>query len=175
MHIMFVCTGNICRSPMAEGLLRLSLERRGIDGVKVTSTGTWGQDGSRATEHAWSAAAASGAPLEGHRAQTFSAQLAEDADLIVAMTSVHLREIEDMAPGTAQRTRLLKEISLLEPEIEDDMSPDDRLAALLSAPRPAYMRAHDLDDPMGFPLPVYERCRDEISKGIDSLVRLLFD
>lgn len=176
MHIMFVCTGNICRSPMAEGLLRDALDKREISGVVVSSTGTWGLDGSPATEYAVSAASGSGVALDPHRARTFSSELAEDADLIIAMTSVHLREIEDMAPGASGRTRLLKELASLEVELpRGDASASERLAALLAAPRPSYRRALDLDDPMGFPLPVYERCRDEIARGIQRLMELIFD
>ena len=175
MHIMFVCTGNICRSPMAEGLLRRALTDRGIEGVSVSSTGTWGLDGSAATEHAATAAGSLGATLLDHRARTFSGTLAHDADLIIAMTSVHLREIEDMAPGTARRTRLLKELALLEPEHAPGASPEERLAALLAAPRPSYVRAMDLDDPMGLPLAVYERCRDQIQEGVIRLMNLLFE
>src|SRR5687767_10832602 len=115
MHIMFVCTGNICRSPMGEGLLRHALETRSIGGVTVSSTGTWGLDGSSATEHAVAAARSSGVILEAHRAATFSSPDAQRADLILAMTSVHLREAEEMAPGTAAKTRLLKELAFLEP------------------------------------------------------------
>ena len=176
MHIMFVCTGNICRSPMAEGLLRRALELRSIKGVSVSSTGTWGLDDSPATEHAVTAARSLGAVLDEHRAATFSAGLAADADLILAMTSVHLREAEEMAPGTAGRTRLLKELASIEPEWPaPGGSPEERLALLLAASRPEYVRAMDLDDPMGLPLAVYERCRDQIQAGVDRLMELLFE
>ena len=176
MHITFVCTGNICRSPMAEGLLRHALGERGIEGVTVSSTGTWGLDGSSATEFAAAAARASGVDLGAHRARTFSEPLADEADLILAMTSVHLREAEDMAPGSSARTRLLKELDYLEPQpLPEDASPHQRLEALLAAPRPGYVRAMDLDDPMGLPLAVYERCRDQIAQGVDRLMELIFD
>ena len=176
MHIMFVCTGNICRSPMGEGLLRQALEKRSVEGVTVSSTGTWGLDGSPATEFAVMAAASSGAVLDAHRAATFSAALAEDADLILAMTSVHLRETEDMSPGASRKTRLLKELAFLEPEpLPPGATREQRLKALLAAPRPHYVRAMDLDDPMGLPLAVYERCRDQIQAGVDRLVKLLFE
>ena len=173
---MFLCTGNICRSPMAEGLLRRALDDRGIGGVEVSSTGTWGLDGSPATEYAAAAARSSGVDIARHRARSFTERLAEDADLIIAMTSVHLREGDEMAPGSAARTRLLKELAHLEPEpLPQASSPEERLAALLAAPRPHYVRAMDLDDPMGLPLVVYERCRDQIAEGVDRLMELIFD
>lgn len=175
MHIMFVCTGNICRSPMAEVLLRDAITRRGLSGVRISSTGTWGLDGSPATEHAEAAVGSVGVRVDEHRARTFSAALAEDADLIIAMTSVHLREIEEVAPGTAARTRLLKELVHLEPATVEGSSPEERLQSMLAAPRPTYVRAMDLDDPMGLPLAVYERCRDQIQEGVDRLLRLVFE
>ena len=176
MHIMFLCTGNICRSPMAEGLLCRALDERGIEGVKVSSTGTWGLDDSSATEFAVVAARSSGVDIARHSARSFSEGLAEDADLIIAMTSVHLREGDGIAPGSAARMRLLKELAYLEPEpLPAGASPDVRLAALLAARRPEYVRAMDLDDPMGLPLAVYERCRDQIAAGVDRLMELIFD
>ena len=176
MHIMFVCTGNICRSPMAEGLLRHELGSRSIEGVTVSSTGTWGLDGSPATEYAVTAARSSGVILTDHRAATFASAAADEADLILAMTSVHLREAEQMAPGSAPKTRLLKELAFLQPAgLPREATPEDRLQALLAAPRPEYVRAMDLDDPMGLPLAVYERCRDQIKAGVDRLLELVFE
>lgn len=161
---------------MAEGLLKHALESRSIQGVKVTSTGTWGLDGSPATEYAVTAAGSSGVLLDEHRAATFSSASAEKADLILAMTSVHLREAEEMAPGTSERTRLLKELAFIQPqELPAGAPPEERLRTLLAAPRPEYLRAMDLDDPMGLPLAVYERCRDQIQAGVDRLMELVFE
>ena len=86
--ILFVCTGNICRSAMAEGLLAAGLGRVGSD-LLVASAGTAGGGAAPATEHAVSVLADRGVDISTHRSRGLSAAMVGEADLIVAMTRVH--------------------------------------------------------------------------------------
>lgn len=169
-----VCTGNLCRSPMAAALLRHEVAQRGCDGIDVVSAGTWAGDGYSPTGEAISVLDAKGIDLSSHRSQAVNERLIADADLIVAMTSVHIREILELVPDAAEKIVLLKEvreIKVVDPGPGADKS--ERLRALLSGVRPDYRRAYDVDDPIGLGMPAYHRCVRELDEGVTALVDLL--
>lgn len=167
MKIVFVCTGNICRSPMGEALLRHELERRGCDGIEVSSCGTWASAPQPATEHAVTVLHGRGVDLRAHRSRALEAAEMEEADLVLAMTSVHVREIEEVAPSALPKVRLMKEL------VELDLRPGAGLDALLAATRPAPRRDLDVDDPMGLLPRSYERAAGEIEAGVKVLATVL--
>jgi protein-tyrosine-phosphatase len=159
---------------MAEVLFRDELRRRKCGGIEVASSGTWGMDGSPATPEAIEAVGAFGVDLTGHRARSLDVVEARSADLVVAMTSVHVRELMQMAPDAGGKTVLLKQLAeTAVEEVPTEVGLDQRLAALLAGSKPALERAHDLDDPMGFPLATYERTVNELRKGLERLADLL--
>lgn len=167
-----MCTGNLCRSPMAEALLRHEIEARKLDGVDVGSSGTWAIDGSPATHDAIGAMAELGIRLGGHRSRHLRREDLIAADLVVAMTSVHLREIADLAPEVLPKVRLLKELR----EIDLGAGGSDsssRIRALLSGVRPEPRRALDVDDPIGLGPGAYRRCVTDLKAGVAAIVRLL--
>lgn len=169
-----VCTGNLCRSPMAEGLLRAELAARGCSDIEVTSAGTWAGFGYPATPEAVNTVRARGADISAHRSRPLSSDDLKAAELIVAMTSVHVREIESIEPRAASKTILLKHLALIEYEPPASASAAvQRTAVLLQGRRPEVLRAHDVDDPMGLPGAMYERCADYISEGVAALADAL--
>jgi protein-tyrosine phosphatase len=108
VRILCVCLGNICRSPAAEGVLRLLVRERGLDGiVEVDSagTGSW-HVGEPADERMRRAAAARGFALESTGRQVRRGDL-ERYDLILAMDRSNLRELEQLAGGPRPHVRLL--------------------------------------------------------------------
>jgi protein-tyrosine-phosphatase len=159
---------------MAEVILRAELQRRGCEGIEVASSGTWGMDGSPATPEAIRAVGALDIDLRAHRARSLDADELREADLVIAMTAVHQREVAALVPEAADKTLLLKQLR----ETSVQSSPPgatgaDRLATLIAGERPAYLRAHDVDDPMGMPLGTYERTVTELREGIERLADLL--
>jgi protein-tyrosine phosphatase len=109
VRILFVCMGNICRSPTAEGVMRHLLAERGLeDEIEVQSAGTGGwHAGSPPDARSTRAAAARGITLEGAAQQVTRADF-EDFDLLVAMDRDNLADLRAIAPpGTEHKLRLL--------------------------------------------------------------------
>jgi len=172
VKVLFVCTGNLCRSPMAEVLLRHELRGRRCKGIKISSAGTWAMNDNTASADAISVLAARGVGLAAHRSRPLAIDELDSADLIVAMTSVHVREILSLSPGVEHKIRLLKELDKLVPKRAADTR-QERVAAMLAVARPRRRRALDLDDPMGLPISSYERCLAELDVGISALADVL--
>jgi protein-tyrosine phosphatase len=111
-RLLFVCLGNICRSPTAEGVMRSLVRRAGLaDGVHVDSAGTGGWHiGSAPDERATAAAGSRGIVLEGRARQVRPEDFSE-FDLLIAMDRSNLRELRRLADDEEQRqrVRLLRE------------------------------------------------------------------
>jgi protein-tyrosine-phosphatase len=167
-----VCTGNLCRSPMAEAVLRHAAELRGCD-IEVTSVGTWAYFGNPATDEAVEVLRARGIDLSEHRSRALEPKEVQEADVIVAMTSVHRREILHVVPEAAAKLILMKE--LVEMALDGDLpdASEKRIERLVGAPRPKWRRALDLDDPIGKPIGAYERTVAQIEMGVEVLVSAL--
>src|SRR5690606_21448064 len=86
-NVLFVCTGNTCRSPLAEAIARAALEARGWTHVRVDSAGTAAAWDLPASENAAAVAAEHGLDLSGHRSQPVTPELVRWADLILVMSS----------------------------------------------------------------------------------------
>lgn len=174
MKILFVCTGNICRSPMAEAMLRHALRERGCAGeIEIASSGTWAYDGSPATAAAVDTMSARGVDAGSHLSRAVDRDELLQADLIVAMTSVHVRELLEVAPEVKPKLVLHKELAEMAPDLEGADHAEERLRRLLAAARPEQRRSLDVDDPMGLPVMAYERCAADLERGISALVDVL--
>src|SRR5438445_1417831 len=88
-RILLVCTGNICRSPLAAALLERALVERGIEGLAVASAGTGAWDGAPVSEGAYLVGLERGLDLSGHRARLLTRELVDGADLILTMARHH--------------------------------------------------------------------------------------
>ena len=105
MKLLFVCTGNTCRSPLAEGIARHEIMRRGLTDVRVSSAGTSAWDGAPASDGAVLVALEHQIDLTGHRSRQLTRSLVEDADVVLAMGPQHLERIE--ALGGSGKAHLL--------------------------------------------------------------------
>jgi protein-tyrosine-phosphatase len=168
-----VCTGNLCRSPMAEALLRAAAAVHGCPEIEISSAGTWAASGAPATAEAVAAVGARAGDLSDHRSSPLTADAIERADLIVAMTSVHEREILELAPSARAKLVLLNELLEMEPALDGCTDVHERLEALLACARPARLRSLDIDDPIGLGARAYDRCATVIERGVRRLAALL--
>ncbi len=105
--ILVVCTGNICRSPMAEGLLRRMWPRDYFPQFVVKSAGTHALEGSPAEPYAIRAVSEHGVDISAHRSRALDRQLVKSADLILAMDQRHVDVLLGTAGGRFGNVRLL--------------------------------------------------------------------
>jgi protein-tyrosine-phosphatase len=128
-----VCTGNICRSPMAEGLLDHCLPDELKQRVEVTSAGTHALHGHQAHDNAISAMAEVGIEIGNHRARQITREMARGSDLILVMEAEHCRIVKKLLGWNRSKPRMIGEFH---PE------------------RPL----NDITDPYGAPLEAYRDC-----------------
>lgn len=179
--ILLVCTGNICRTPMAEGFLREHLRHR-FPGrsIDVSSAGVIARDGHPATDEAVQAALEREVDIKSHRARRLLAGQIEGADLVLGMAEEHAEEIVRLVPSAVSKTFTLKElIALLGdlPPVEGSEVLDE--GALAERVRQAdELRRHrgrlsmdmDVSDPLGMSVDTYRATAWELDTLIGNLV-----
>ena len=146
--VLFVCTGNVCRSPMAEGLFKHAVRGRGA--FRVLSAGVGAVDGQPASEFAVRALREIGIDIYSHRSRHLTADVVAQADYIFGMTHSHVDAIMLLYPQAAEKTFLLREF-------------DETLDAF----------ENDISDPIGGSYEVYRNCRDQIEQGIASMLKFI--
>ncbi|AXK37760.1 low molecular weight phosphotyrosine protein phosphatase [Streptomyces armeniacus] len=145
-RVCFVCTGNICRSPMAEAVFRARLVDAGLDAlVTVDSAGTGGWHTGDAADPRTVAVLTAAGYAQRHRARQFTADWFADRDLVIALDRGHQRELRAMAPSPeeAAKVRLLRSYG---PEASGGSQAYGRGGAALDVPDPYYGGARGFDD-----------------------------
>jgi protein-tyrosine phosphatase len=106
LHMLFVCSGNLCRSPMAEGFARSYAAERGRD-VEVRSASSLGFDGEPAEPNSVAVMREAGIDISQHRARPLTVELLEWADQVLVMDISHAQRVRDLLPSAEEKTLLL--------------------------------------------------------------------
>jgi protein-tyrosine-phosphatase len=110
-HVLFVCSGNTCRSPLAEAIARHVFEEEGVKGFSFSSAGTFGEDGSCASPSSLEVARENELDLEAFSSRRLTPQLLARVDIVLVMEPVHRSSVLGIAPTADMKTFLLGELA----------------------------------------------------------------
>lgn len=146
--IMFICTGNICRSAMAEKMMAKKIKEQNKD-IQVYSSGIYAEDGDISTENAVDIMKERGIDLTQHRATNIANSKIKEMDLILCATVSHKYNVIQMYPELKEKVFTIK-------EYVDGPSKD-----------------MDIKDPWGYDIVIYRNCAQELENYIDKIIEKL--
>ena len=147
--ILLICTGNSCRSVMAEAIMRKRLYEMGNDNIEVKSAGTRALNGLPPTDETITVMKEDGVDVSGYKTKNVTPDMIKKADLILAMEPMHKDDIVRLVPSAVSKTYLLKEYKS-----------DSRINP----------KGFSIHDPIGRPVEEYRITRDEIKGEIERFI-----
>ncbi len=144
--ILFVCTGNLCRSPMAEALMKKEMEKYPSYDIHISSAGVLTVDGRLASDPAILVMNERGIDIMGHHSTRINEGLLREADLVIVMETMHRDVLLSMTPDLDNKIKIM-----------GDYHPDSE-------------NHHEIDDPYGLGLAEYRSCANEIHTCIRNLI-----
>jgi len=151
-QVLFVCSGNTCRTPMAEGLLKVKLPPHLQEEVRVLSCGTLGIESQPAAPNSITAAREKGVDISSHRSRGISEKLIAESNIIICMAEEHKRFILERWPGYRDNVFILRDFAAKD-KLDDP----------------------DIFDPIGSSLGIYRECCRIIESELDRILPYLVD
>ncbi len=148
-RVLFVCTGNVCRSPMAEGLFQSMVEEAGDDDIIVESAGIGAMDGMGPSAHSVTVMAEEGIDISRQRSQMLTPELLDQCTHVFGMSRSHIEAIRAYFPESQEKTFVLREFIVA-----------DHLDI-------------DVHDPIGMDVDEYQLTRNLIKEALPSVYRFV--
>ena len=148
MKIMFICTGNICRSAMAEGMMKKLISDNKIKNIEIFSCGIYAETGDYSTYNAIEAAKLYGANISNHRATNIRDSKINEMDIILCATTSHKQSVLFLYPDLNGKVFTIREYAELDNNGEN----------------------MNIDDPWGYDLNVYYNCAEEIEECLEKII-----
>lgn len=152
MNILFVCTGNTCRSSMAEGIFKYLINENNIENINVSSAGISAFEGEGANEKAIYTLNKKGIDILNHKARQLTKEIIESSDLILTMTSSHKSMILNAVPNLIDKVYTLKEFAYI---INNE----------------AHGKDLNIQDPFGLDYNFYEKTAEEIEEQLKKIIK----
>jgi protein-tyrosine phosphatase len=178
-HVLFVCTANLCRSPIAEHLMRSKLSDRKTEWT-VSSAGVSARKGGSLPAATTRVLDEAGISVPEWRTTRLSEAVIRRADLILTATADHRRAVVSLSPAAVARTFTILELARLltlselvvPPDPSGDVAGTLIEAAAVGRGRPQSRDAHatDIDDPIGRPLAELRRTAERIGQALDEIL-----
>lgn len=152
--VLFVCTGNTCRSPMAVGLVRNAINARKHKDIKILSAGVIASNGLPASPNAIKVMAEKNIDISEHQTRQLTRDLINKSDLIFVMTQWHKLEVIGLLESPGKEVYLIKEFASRNQGINHDL---------------------EIPDPIGKSIEFYRHSRDEIEKCVDGIIKKILE